>query len=253
MSIAPALRTRLEKAAADNGFDLELAPEGDWIGFASSHAPLRIWLMVLGDGILLAAVSQPNVARALADHGAPFVNPLPAGARGARGVTDFASLHRLLRRAFLLSRTLPDELWKVFAQKAAGLPRGTEAERLVVVRIGQDVFRKGLLDYGEGRCAISGLAVPELLRASHIKPWADCERDEERLDVFNGVLLSATLDAAFDGGFISFADDGTVLVSGVLDEEARVLLGLDRTVKVRGIAEGHRRYLGWHRGKIFKL
>src|SRR3954470_10661047 len=112
MPIAPAFRTRLEKAAADNGFDLELAPEGDWIGFASSHAPLRVWLTVLGDALFLAAVSQPNVARALADHGSPFVSPLPAGACGARGVTDFAALHRLLRRAFLLSRTLPDALWK---------------------------------------------------------------------------------------------------------------------------------------------
>ena len=176
-----------------------------------------------------------------------------AGARGARGVTDFVSLHRLLRRTFLLSRTLPDELWKMFAEKAAGLPRGTEAERLVVVRIGQDVFRKGLLDYGEGRCAITGLAVPELLRASHIKPWAECGRDEDRLDVYNVVLLSATLDAAFDGGFISVADDGTVLVSDVLDAEARVLLGLGQPMKVRGIVEGHRRYLSWHRGKIFKM
>jgi len=252
MSIAPAFRTRLEKAAADNGFDLDLPPEGDWIGFASSHAPLRVWLTVLGDALLLAAVSQPNVARVLADHGVPFVNPLPAGACEARGVTDFASLHRLLRRAFLLSRTLPDELWKTFAEKAAGLPRSTEAERLVVARIGQDVFRKGLLDYGEGRCVISGLAVPELLRASHIKPWADCDRDTERLDVFNGLLLSANLDAAFDGGFISVKDDGTVLVSGALDADARGLLGLDRPVKVRGIAEGHRQYLAWHRAEVFK-
>lgn len=252
MPIAHAVRTRLEKAASDNGFDLELAPEGDWIGFASSHAPLRIWLTALGDALFLAAVSLPSVARALADHGTAFVNPLPTGAAGARSVTDFASLHSLLRRAFLLSRTLPDELWKTFAEKAAGLPRSTEAERLVVVRIGQDLFRKGLLDYGEGRCVISGLAVPELLRASHIKPWAECDRDEERLDVHNGLLLSANLDAAFDGGFISVADSGLVLVSGALDGEARALLGLARPVKVRGIAEGHRRYLGWHREKVFR-
>src|ERR1700722_8209745 len=155
MPVAPVFRTRLEKAAADNGFDLVLPPEGDWIGFASSHVPLRVWLTVLGDALFLTALSQPNVARALAELGTPFVSPLPPGACGARGVTDFGSLHRLLRRAFLLSRTLPDALWKAFTEKAAGLPRSTEAERLVVVRIGQDVFRQGLLDYGEGRCAIS--------------------------------------------------------------------------------------------------
>ena len=53
----------------------------------------------------------------------------------------------------------------------------SEAERLVVQRIGQNLFREGLLDlWGRAlRCAATGLAVPALLRASHIKPWADCE------------------------------------------------------------------------------
>lgn len=252
MPIATAVRTRLEKAAADNGFDLDLPQDGDWIAFASSHTTLRIWLTAFEDALLLAAVSQPTVARALAEHGTSFVNPLPAGACGARGVTDFAALHRLLRRAFLLSRTLPDELWRAFATKVADLPRSTEVERLVVQRVGQDVFRAGLLDYWDRRCAVSGLAVPELLRASHSKPWTDCETDKERLDVFNGFLLSANLDAAFDAGLISVADDGGVVVSGALDAEARALLGLGRPAKVRTIAEGHRRYLAWHRQRVFR-
>ncbi|MDC0682621.1 HNH endonuclease signature motif containing protein [Sorangium atrum] len=50
---------------------------------------------------------------------------------------------------------------------------------------------------------MTGLAVPALLRASHIKPWADCETDAERLDVYNGILLAPHLDAAFDRGFIT--------------------------------------------------
>jgi hypothetical protein len=65
-------------------------------------------------------------------------------------------------------------------------------------------------------------------------------------------LLFATLDAAFDAGFISVADDGLVLLSPALDADARGLLGLDRPVKVRGIAEGHRQYLGWHRARVLK-
>jgi putative restriction endonuclease len=251
MPVASAVRTRLEKAAADNGFDLDLPAQGDWLVFASSHAPLRIWLTAHGETILLVALSQPSVAKALGDHGAPFANPLPQGACAARGVSDFAALHRLLRRAFLLSRTLPDALWKTFAEKAAGLPRTTEAERLVVQRVGQGIFRDGLLDYWEGRCAITGLAVPALLRASHIKPWAACDRDEDRLDVFNGLLLSANLDAAFDGGLITVADDGGVRVSEALDAEARGLLGLAGVVRLRSIAEGHRGYLAWHRANMF--
>ncbi|MDP2316550.1 MAG: HNH endonuclease [Pseudomonadota bacterium] len=244
-------RTRIAKAAADTGFDLDLAPAGEWIGFASSHAPLRVWLTMSGD-LFVVALSQANVWRALREHDAPLLNQLPSGACGARGAASFVALHRLLRRAFLLSRTLPDELWKVFEARTASLPRATEAERLVVQRVGQDVFRGGLLDYWEGRCAITGLAVPELLRASHIKPWAACELDAERLDVFNGFLLAAHLDAAFDAGFVTVDDDGGVVVSAALDAEAQALLGLDRPARIRGLAEAHRRYLGWHRGRVFK-
>ncbi len=252
MALSPTVRTRLEKAAADNGFDLDLAPQGNWLSFASSHAPLRVWLTALGDTFILVALSQANVARALADFGAPFQSPLPPEARGARGVTDFVTLHQLLRRALKLSRALPDELLKAFTSATAELPRATEAERLVIQRVGQGVFRGGLLDYWEGRCAMTGLAVPELLRASHIKPWAACDLDADRLDVFNGLLLAAHLDAAFDGGFITVQDDGAVTVSPELNASARELLGLEAPLRVREIAEGHRRYLPWHRERVYR-
>jgi hypothetical protein len=255
MPLTAAERTLLEKAANDNGFDLGPIPAGDWLAFSSSHVPLRIWLTVGTQGGLLAALSQKNVLKGLADHGSAVSEPeppLPDGAGGARAVPDFKALHGLLRRAFQLSRTLPDELWKTFARRTAKMSRSTEIERLVVQRVGQDLFRDGLLDYWEGRCAVLGLAVPALLRASHIKPWADCDRDEERLDIFNGLLLSAHLDAAFDGGYVTVADDGAVVVSEALDGSARALLGLDQPLKVRGLAKGHRHYLAWHRSKRFK-
>ena len=124
---------------------------------------------------------------------------LPQGASGALSVADIPTLHRLVRRAFQLSKTLPDQLLRTFEEKTATLPRTTEAERLVVQRVGQDVFRAGLLDYWDGHCAISGLAVAELLRASHIKPWAACDSDAERLSVFNGLLLAPNLDASLIG------------------------------------------------------
>ncbi len=123
---------------------------------------------------------------------------------------------------------------------------------MVVQRVGQDVFRAGLLDYWEGRCALTGLAVPELLRASHIKPWAECEADAERLDVFNGLLLAPHLDAAFDGGFITLADDGAVIVSEHLDTAARSLLGLTNSLRAARLPAGHRRYLPWHCERVFR-
>jgi len=96
-----------------------------------------------------------------------------AGAAGGRIVTDCPALHRLLRRAFQLSKTLPDELLHRFEQQTTALPKTTGAERLVVQRVGQDLFRHGLLAYWEGRCAITGLAVPKLPRASHVAPRQD--------------------------------------------------------------------------------
>lgn len=250
-ALSPILVSRLEKAATDNGFDQVLEPETDWLVVASTQCPLRVWLGAFGDAVFLAAFSQQNVTRALGDYGSPIAAPMPKGAAGGRTVTDVPALHRLLRRAFQLSKALPNELLHTFEKRTAALPRSTEAERLVVQRVGQNLFRDGLLDLWEGRCAVTCLAVPALLRASHIKPWADCETDAERLDVYNGILLAPHLDAVFDLGFITVEDDGAIVVSEALDADARVVLGLDQSLRVRGITDGHRGYLPWHRQHVF--
>ncbi len=243
--------TLLEKLAVDNGFDRELPREGEWLAFASTQSPLRIWLSSPGEALFLAALSQSNVAAAL-EIGTATKPLLPSIAVAARTVTNLPALHHLVRRAFQLSKTLPHELLHTFEKETASLPRSTEAERLVVQRVGQDIFRTGLLEYWEGRCAITGLDVPELLRASHIKPWASCTSDTERLDVFNGFLLAPHLDAAFDGGFITVADDGAVAPWEGLGADARQLLGLATPLRVTALAPGHRAYLPWHREHIFR-
>ncbi len=252
-ALSPVVASRLEKAAVDNGFDRDLPRENDWLPFASTHCPLRIWLGTFGDAVLLVALSQHEVARALGALGTPMAAPLPRGAVAGCTVPDIPALHHLLRRAFQLARTLPDELLHAFEKRAAELPRTTEAERIVVQRVGQDVFREGLLEYWDGRCAVTGLAVPQLLRASHIKPWADCDTDAERLDVFNGLLLAPNLDAAFDAGFITVVDDAVVVVSPELAAEARRRLGFDVAMRVGSLTDGHRAYLAWHREHVFRL
>jgi hypothetical protein len=248
---APIWLTLLEKAATDNGFDLAGAPDGAWLPFASSQTSLRIWLRVLDGSLYGVALSRREVCAALPDLGAAWTDPLPPGACAALALSDVASLHRLIRRAFQLSRVLPDAPLQVFLQRTASLPRTTEAERLVVQRVGQDLFRNGLLDYWDGICAVTGLAVPELLRASHIKPWADCDTDAERLDVFNGLLLAPHLDAAFDRGFMTIDDAGLVTVSDLLDPASRSILGLDRTLWVHRLVDPHRAFLAWHRAHVF--
>lgn len=252
MTLQSATITLLEKAALDNGFDRELPRVVDWLGYASTHAPLEVWLSAPGAGQFVAAISRRDVADALANIGMRVDGALPAQAAAACAVADVATLGRLLRRAYQLARTLPNELLREFENKTASLPRTTEVERLAVQRVGQDIFREGLLEYWETKCAVTGLAVPELLRASHIKPWAQCETDAERLDVFNGLLLAPNLDAAFDKGFITFEDSGELRVSQLLDHGSRGALGLLGSFASLALKAQHRRYLAWHRARVFR-
>lgn len=157
----------------------------------------------------------------------------------------------MLRRAFQLSRSLPNEPLKEFKKTTSELPRSTEAERLIIQRVGQDIFRGCLLDYWDGKCAVTGLSITALLKASHIKPWKDCDTDAERLDVFNGLLLAPHLDAAFDKGYITFEDNGSITVSSFLDDLALKALGIEKTVKIKGLTAAHGKYLKWHREKQF--
>jgi putative restriction endonuclease len=251
-SLSPILTSRLEKVAADNGFDRALETNGAWLVFASTQCPLRVWLGARGDAVFLAAFSHQNVVHAIEKHDSAVTVQVPAGAAGLRAVPDVPALHRLLRRAVQLSKALPNELLHTFEKQVSGLSRATEAERLVVQRVGQNLFRDGLLEFWDGRCAVTGLSVPALLRASHIKPWTDCETDAERLDIYNGILLAPHLDAAFDAGFITIEDDGAIVVSDALNAAARALLGLDKPRCVQALAAGHHSYLPWHRKFVFE-
>jgi len=252
MTLSLVHRTRLEKVARDNGFDLEPTLQGDWLACQSSQSPLRLWLSVFGEAVFVAAFSMLRVARALGDQGTPAISPMPPGATEGRTVGDIPALHALVRRAFQLSRVLPDEPLQAFQKRTKALPRSTEVERLVVQRAGQDIFRESLLDYWEGRCAITALAECRLLRASHIKPWASCESDAERLDVFNGLLLAPHLDALFDQGYLTVADNGAVLLTNQLPPESRQALGLLRPLRIPRLTDAHRAYLGWHRQHEFE-
>ena len=86
-------------------------------------------------------------------------------------------------------------------------------------RKGQDYFRRMILyNYG-GRCALTGINVPQLLLASHIIPWADKSHQNDRLNPCNGICLSALYDKAFDKGFITISpDDYTIQLSSALRE-----------------------------------
>ena len=93
---------------------------------------------------------------------------------------------------------------------------GKEVLRQTKVRVNQKFFRNMILsDYGT-QCSLTGLNVPEVLRASHIVGWA--EDKDNRMNPSNGVCLSATYDAAFDKHLISFDEYYRMIFSPTLRE-----------------------------------
>tara|TARA_R110002096_G_scaffold391626_2_gene586529 strand:- start:2817 stop:3635 length:819 start_codon:yes stop_codon:yes gene_type:complete len=124
----------------------------------------------------------------------------------------------------------------------------TEKSALVKARMGQGRFRRDLLKIW-GQCAISGCRNQALLVASHIKPWAKAT-NHERLDPFNGLLLSPTWDRLFDLGLVTFEDDGAAVFSPYLSLEDQQALNLRNAMKIR-LDQRHLRYVRYHRRYVF--
>ena len=121
----------------------------------------------------------------------------------------------------------------------------TTRTTLIEARRGQGKYRNDLIAVW-GKCAVTRCAHIELLRASHIKPWRDAS-NLERLDKFNGLLLSPNLDAAFDRGLISFADNCSIVISPALSKETQASLGISPELKLVSVYEENRHYLALHR------
>ena len=88
---------------------------------------------------------------------------------------------------------------------------GKERIAQTKVRVTQSRFRKWILAIYGGKCCMTGLAVPQILRASHISAWS--EDAANRMNPSNGLCLSATYDAAFDKHLISFDEDFRLVLS----------------------------------------
>ena len=92
------------------------------------------------------------------------------------------------------------------------LPKeGKERERLIKTRVNQQFFRLAILASYENKCCITGLNIPELLVASHIKPWSKDKKN--RMNLSNGLCLNPLHDKAFDSGLITITSDYKVLLS----------------------------------------
>ncbi|MCL6327850.1 HNH endonuclease, partial [Pectobacterium polaris] len=125
----------------------------------------------------------------------------------------------------------------------------TTKKQLINARLGQGDFRGGVLNKYP-KCPITGVSMPELLRASHIKPWRQSD-NKERLDPYNGIMLSPHVDVLFDKGYISFSDDGSILIQS--DDEILnniKLLNFPLNINIT-VNEESKKYLDWHRKYLF--
>lgn len=125
----------------------------------------------------------------------------------------------------------------------------TTRDAFVKHRIGQSKFREYLATYWQG-CSVTGCKQIEVLIASHVKPWRDSD-DKERLDKFNGLLLTPNLDKCFDNYLISFETDGSIIISDKLTDETRALFGITQNLSLQRVAPQHVKYLTHHRDRFY--
>jgi putative restriction endonuclease len=141
--------------------------------------------------------------------------------------------------------------WLDHLTEARSVPQ-TVRKALVDSRVGQGLFRQKLLAMWSYTCCATGVKTEALLRASHIHPWS-LSNDRERLDPFNGLLLTAAYDAAFDAGLVTLEDDGHWLRAPgfSVGECERAGLGNLEERRIVGLTAEHLVYIRRHRTRTF--
>jgi predicted restriction endonuclease len=137
-----------------------------------------------------------------------------------------------------------------FRGEVDALADATEREEVRRARVGQGRFRRLLLERWGSRCAVTGVELPSVLLASHIKPWR-LATNAERLDPHNGLLVLPQYDKLFDRGFLSFADGGGILLSPATPQDKFELLGVREDARLRAVGAAHRPFLSFHREHVF--
>lgn len=243
-------RILIEKSGCENGWEHILQSDAHAVTLASARHQARVFIRKK-DGANAWTICVPGglIERELK-------RSFPSEFQGSSfHVSGHDQLGVFLNRAAGLALSLPNQALHTYQARVKDFKESenlaTETERLVKQRIGQATFREALLDYWGGACAVTGLDLPEILRASHAKPWAHCETDAERLDVFNGFLLTANLDALFDRGLITFENDGKLVISLKLTTHQKNMLQIHETLTLRWLTLEHLPYLIWHRNRVF--
>lgn len=124
----------------------------------------------------------------------------------------------------------------------------TTIKTQIEARLGHGKYRREVIDVWR-RCAVTEFDRVDLLIASHIKPWK-LSSSVERLDRYNGLLLSPNLDKLFDRGYISFEDNGEIIVSPLLSCDDLNRVGISANMGLYKVEQGCIPYLEFHRNEI---
>ena len=127
--------------------------------------------------------------------------------------------------------------------------KGYEREALIKARVNQSVYRNHLIEK-YGKCCLCGVKQTEFLVASHIKPWSKSD-NKEKVDTENGLLLCPNHDKLFDSGYISFDDNGNIMISSELQKESLVFLNVHESMHIN-LTKQQKKYMKYHRDHIFK-
>lgn len=125
----------------------------------------------------------------------------------------------------------------------------TEATARQKLRVANSQFKKIIAPHWDHKCALCGIELPELLRASHSKPWHECATDE-RLDPYNGLLLCRNHDALYKNGYITFDGTGLIHISERIPAMNYAMYDVHNKMKVLR-EEKNKPYFRWHRKNIF--
>jgi hypothetical protein len=215
-----------------------------------------------------AEISNPVKPKDFMDQIRPLLAdkyaPLQGNGNGLQGIylteisSIFGELLVLISRADLPAiqhelAPLPEDLseYEINLEiEARKLDGDLEKIQLTKSRRGQGIF-KANVRLIENQCRITGVSNIKHLRASHIKPWAASNNDE-KLDGFNGLLLSPHVDHLFDRGFISFKDSGEILVSRELNPRVLEQWSIQANQNVGEFKSSQCEYLDYHREVILQ-
>lgn len=166
--------------------------------------------------------------------------------KGRLGKEGYLKLQKNFPDLVVVNRKeLHDEIREYFQSSDIS---GEMREVIVKARVNQDFFRAELLRR-YCKCCLCNVNTPDLLIASHIKPWS-LSKPKERMDVENGFLMCPNHDKLFDKGWISFDESGKIMISKSLSEEVKKAMNVDDNMSIY-LTDGNKEYLVCHRQEIF--